>query len=324
MGDQRPMGWGLIGCGDIARKRVAPAIRDHADSDLIAVSRARSDLAESFAREFGAQRWYADWRDLLTDDAVEAVYVATPVHLHSEQVIAAAEAGCHVLCEKPMALDRQQCDRMLDACRASGVALGVAYYRHFYPVLERVRTLLLDGAIGQPIHARVEAFERFNPPPGADRSWLLDPSQGGGGPMMDFGCHRIEVLLHLLGPIREATGHHAHILFQRAVEDTSIATFRFESGALATLTVSHATWEPRDSVQLDGSEGSISIPVLNRGEMVVRTARGERVETHPPHANLHLPSIVDFVAAVRERRAPGVDGAMGREVTRIEDLLYQR
>ncbi|MFZ4629889.1 MAG: Gfo/Idh/MocA family protein, partial [Blastocatellia bacterium] len=149
-------------------------------------------------------------------------------------------------------------------------------------------------------------------------------AQGGGGPMMDFGCHRIEVLLHLLGPIREATGHHAHVLFRRAVEDTSTATFRFESGALATLTVSHATWESRDSVQIDGSEGVISIPVLNRGEMVIRTAQGELVETHPPHSNLHLPSIVDFVAAVREQRAPGVDGAMGREVTRIEDLLYQR
>jgi predicted dehydrogenase len=204
------------------------------------------------------------------------------------------------------------------------VALGVAYYRHFYPVLERVRALLLDGAIGQPILARIEAFERFNPPPGGDRAWLLDPSQAGGGPMMDFGCHRIEVLLHLLGPIREASCHHAHVLFQRAVEDTSVATFRFESGALATLAVSHATSEPRDSVQVDGSEGSISIPVLNRGELVLRTARGERVETHPPHPNLHLPSIVDFVVALREGRPPAVDGEMGREVTRIEDLLYQR
>ena len=324
MGGPGPVGWGLIGCGDIARKRVAPAMRDHADSELIAVSRAQSDLAEAFAQEFGARRWYADWRDLLSDEAVEAVYVATPVHLHAEQVIAAAEAGRHVLCEKPMALDRKQCDRMLDACRASGVALGVAYYRHFYPVLERVRALLLDGAIGQPILARIEAFERFNPPPGGDRAWLLDPSQAGGGPMMDFGCHRIEVLLHLLGPIREASCHHAHVLFQRAVEDTSVATFRFESGALATLAVSHATSEPRDSVQVDGSEGSISIPVLNRGELVLRTARGERIETHPPHPNLHLPSIVDFVVALREGRPPAVDGEMGREVTRIEDLLYQR
>lgn len=324
MGGPGPVGWGLIGCGDIARKRVAPAMRDHVDSELVAVSRARSDLAEAFAREFGARRWYPDWRDLLTDEAVEAVYIATPVHLHAEQVIAAAEAGRHVLCEKPMALDRRQCDRMLDACRANGVALGVAYYRHFYPVLERVRALLLDGAIGQPILARIEAFERFNPPPGGDRAWLLDPSQAGGGPMMDFGCHRIEVLLHLLGPIREASCHHAHVLFQRAVEDTSVATFRFESGALATLAVSHATSEPRDSVQVDGSEGSISIPVLNRGELVLRTARGERIESHPPHPNLHLPSIVDFVVALREGRPPAVDGEMGREVTRIEDLLYQR
>jgi len=318
------IGWGLIGCGDISRKRVAPALGELDGCELIAVNRGRPELAPGFAQEFGARRWYADWRDLLTDREVEAVYLATPVDLHADQTIAAAEAGKHVLCEKPMAINGAECDRMIDACEANGVKLGIAYYRHFYPVLERVRALLLDGAIGQPILARIEAFERFNPPPGADRSWLLDPSQAGGGPMMDFGCHRIEVLLHLLGPIREATGHHAHVLFQRAVEDTSSATFRFESGALATLTVSHATWESQDSVLLYGSEGSISISALNRGEMVVRTARGERVETHPPDPNLHLPSIVDFVAALRERRAPGVDGVLGREVTRIEDLLYQR
>jgi predicted dehydrogenase len=324
MAAQRTIGWGLIGCGDIARKRVAPAIRDHADSALVAVSRAQSALAEGFAREFGAPRWYADWRELLKYEAVEAVYIATPVHLHAEQAIAAAESGRHVLCEKPMAIDRAACDRMLDACRANGVRLGVAYYRHFYPVLLRARALLAEGAIGQPILARIEAFERFNPPPGADRSWLLDPVQSGGGPMMDFGCHRIEVLLHLLGPIGEVTGHHAHVLFDRAVEDTSIATFRFAGGGLATLSVSHATWEPQDSILLYGSGGTITIPVLNRGELLLRTPAGEWVESHPPHINLHLPSIVDFVTALDEGRDPTVDGEMGREVTRIEDLLYQR
>src|SRR6476646_8368156 len=101
--------WGLIGCGDISRKRVAPALSDSPLCELIAVSRAKAQLAESFAGEFGAQRWYSDWRQLLLDHEIEAVYVATPVHLHAEQTIAAAEAGKHVLCEKPMALGVAEC-----------------------------------------------------------------------------------------------------------------------------------------------------------------------------------------------------------------------
>src|SRR6476619_553666 len=101
--------FGLIGCGDIAQKRVAPALRDSKICKLVAVSRARSQLAETFAREFGVPRWYADWRELLNDDDIDAVYVATPVHLHAEQTIAAMQAGKHVLCEKPMALNVAEC-----------------------------------------------------------------------------------------------------------------------------------------------------------------------------------------------------------------------
>ena len=95
--------WGLIGAGDIARKRVAPALRDAPSSTLLAVSRARSALAAEFAREFGIPRPYADWRELIADRDVDAVYIATPVRVHAEQAVAAA-AGKHVLCEKPMAM----------------------------------------------------------------------------------------------------------------------------------------------------------------------------------------------------------------------------
>ena len=105
--------------------------------EFVAVARAHAAQAEAFAAEFGAATSYADWRDMIVDPAVDAVYVATPVHLHAEQTIAAAEAGKHVLCEKPMALDVAECDRMIAACRAHGVRLGIAYYRHFYPVVRR-------------------------------------------------------------------------------------------------------------------------------------------------------------------------------------------
>src|SRR5260221_13939836 len=133
----KQLGWGLIGCGDIAQKRVAPAIRDSASGELIAVNRAQSELAAAFAKQFGARRWYLDWKKLLRDEEVEAVYIATPVHLHAEQTIAAAEAGKHVLCEKPMAMNVRECDQMIDAGRRHNVKIGVAYYRKFYPDAHR-------------------------------------------------------------------------------------------------------------------------------------------------------------------------------------------
>jgi len=130
--------WGLIGCGDIARKRVAPALRDHPSSELVAISRARFDQAESFAREFGARRWHAHWQELIDDKEIDVVYIATPVHLHAEQTIAAAQAGKHILCEKPMSMNLQDCDGMIAAATKHNAQLGVAYYRHFYPVVSRI------------------------------------------------------------------------------------------------------------------------------------------------------------------------------------------
>jgi len=106
---------------------------DSPDCHIVAVSRARGELAASFAADVGADRWHRRWQDLVVDPVVECVYVATPVHLHAAQTIAAAEAGKHVLCEKPMAMTAAECDGMIAACRAHGVRLGIAYYRHFYP-----------------------------------------------------------------------------------------------------------------------------------------------------------------------------------------------
>ncbi len=314
--------WGLIGCGDIARKRVAPALRDAPRSALAAVSRARGALAESFAREFGAGAWHADWRDLVADPRVDAVYVATPVHLHAPQTMAAAEAGKHVLCEKPMALTPGECDRMIDVCRANGVTLGVAYYRHFYPAIARIRALVASREIGDVVLAQINAFEAFNPAPDHPRHWLMTRARAGGGPMFDFGCHRLEVLLDVLGPVRQVTSLLANVVFAREVEDTAVATLRFERGACATVTVTHGASEPQDTLFVFGTAGSIHVPVLNSGAMRIVTPGGERHETHPPHPNLHQPSIEDFVDAVLAGRDPAVTGETGRTVARVEERIY--
>lgn len=315
--------WGLVGCGDIARKRVAPALRE--SGELMAVARSDFERAESFAREFGARRWYRSLEELIADDQVDAVYVATPVHLHAPMTAAAAAAGKHVLVEKPMALDAAECERMIGVCRAARRQLGVAYYRRFYPVVRRVKQLLQENAIGNPIVVQINAFEWFDPAPDNPRRWLLDKSSGGGGPVFDFGCHRVEVLLHLLGRVRSVQANLGTLLFEREVEDTGIAIIEFESGARAVLTVTHAAAEPQDTLDVYGSDGSLHVPVLNRGQLIVLARSGTKtVEEHPPHDNLHLPLIEDFARAVGEERAPEVDGEVGLRVARLIAEIYRR
>ena len=315
--------WGLIGCGDIARKRVAPALRDSQLCELVSVSRANAELVESFANEFSARRWYADWRELLPDREIDAVYVATPVHLHVEQTVAAAEAGKHVLCEKPMALNVAECDRMIAACRANNVRLGTAYYRHFYPVVRRVKELIDSGELGVPIVAQINAFEWFDPKLTDARSWLIKKEFSGGGPMFDFGCHRIEVLLDLFGPIVDVKAKLTNTVFDREVEDFATAVFQFERGMCGTLTVSHAAHEPQDTFDLYCSRGSIHIPVLNQGTMRVLSSDGERTETHPNANNIHQPLIEDFARAVIEHGKPTVTGEIGRAVALLEQNIYR-
>jgi predicted dehydrogenase len=221
-----------------------------------------------------------------------------------------------------MAMDASECDRMIAACRVHDVRLGIAYYRRFYPVVQRIKALVASREIGDPVVAQMTAFEPFDPPPDHPRIWLLDPARAGGGPMMDFGCHRIEVLLHLFGPVRRTAGVTANVVFARPVEDTAGAILQFDRGPCATVVVTHAAGERRDTLEIFGSRGSIHVADLNTGELRIRLEGVERGESHPPAANAHLPLIEDFVDAVASHRAPAVDGEMGRRVAAIEDEIY--
>jgi predicted dehydrogenase len=236
--------------------------------------------------------------------------------------LAAARAGKHVLCEKPQAMNVAECDEMIAASAEANIKLGIAYYRHFYPVVVRIREILASGEIGSPVIGQINAFEYFNPAPSHPRHWLLDKELSGGGPMFDFGCHRIEVLIDLLGPVRRVNSLLSNTLFDRSVEDTATALFEFESGAQGMLSVSHAASEPQDTLSIFGSKGSLHVQTLNEGALKVRVGNDERSEFHPPGANLHLPLIEDFVQAIMSKRNPHVDAAIGREVTRLEAAIY--
>jgi predicted dehydrogenase len=314
--------WGLIGAGDIARRRVAPAMCDSPACELAAVARGRAELADEFATAFGASRSHGAWQELVRDSGIDGVYIATPVHLHAAQTIGAAEAGRHVLCEKPMAMSVAECDRMIAACRASGVALGIAYYRHFYPVVARIQQLIGSGAIGDPVLVHINAFEPFDAGPDHPRYWLLKKAQAGGGPMFDFGCHRLEVLLNIFGPVRRAAGMTANVRYLREVEDTAVALLQLGNGACATIAVTHAAEASRDALDIFGTHGSLHVSNLNGGDLRVVAAGADRQESHPPAENLHRPLIDEFVDAVSSGREPAVSGRIGRAVAQLEEEIY--
>ena len=126
--------WGILGCGDVARRRVAGAIQQDAESELLAACRRNSEALQQFCGEFGVPRGYSDEVDLIADPDIDAVYIATPVDRHLPQTLACAGVGKHVLCEKPMAVSLGEADHMVDICKTQDTKLALAHQRRFAEV----------------------------------------------------------------------------------------------------------------------------------------------------------------------------------------------
>lgn len=146
--------WGLIGAGDIANKRVATAIQSDPNSELVAVCRRSEVPLNQFADQFAIPGRFTDADDLIASSDVDAVYIATPVDCHLPQTVAAARSKKHVLVEKPMAIDPNQCAEMIAVCDQANVKLGVAYYRRFYPVVEQIANAIESGSLGASCPSR--------------------------------------------------------------------------------------------------------------------------------------------------------------------------
>jgi predicted dehydrogenase len=315
--------WGIIGCGDIVRRRVAPALATLPGCAIAAVARRNPDGLEDCCRELQAGRGHADWRDLVQEAAIDAVYIATPVSVHCEQVLGALENGKHVLCEKPLGMNAAECRQMLAASRQGAAALGVAYYRHYYPAVLRLKEIIASGEIGDVLSMTLTACETFLPEKTHPRRWILDKARAGGGSLMDFGCHRIEILLHLLGRETAAGGVWGNVYNDHDVEDTATLAVCFETGATGVVSVTRGGTLERDVVQVQGTRGVAQVDHLNGGWLTVTGDAGTRQETLPCHANPHLPLIEAFCRAIEEKRPPDVGAETGWRVQRIIDAVYR-
>ncbi|HYW43537.1 MAG TPA: Gfo/Idh/MocA family oxidoreductase [Bryobacteraceae bacterium] len=291
--------WLVIGIGDITTKRVLPAILAEPRSVLGGI--VTRDPAK--ARPYGVPAW-TDFARALAECPADAVYVASPVFLHAPQTIAALEAGKHVLCEKPMALNYGEALGMQKAACASGRSLGVAYYRRLYPKVARARQLIESGAIGRPVLAEATSHGWSDFADG-QRAWIADPKQSGGGPLRDVASHRIDLMNHLFGKPVRVSGHLSTLVQPVAVEDNATVLIEYESGVRGMVDVRWHSRVARDEFRIRGTEGEIDLSPLNSPLLV----HPQGTEAIACHANLHYPSIEDFVSAVRDGRDPVSTGA---------------
>ncbi len=285
------LNWVLAGIGDIARKRVIPAIQAEPRSTLYGfVTR---DPAK--AREFPGTKSWSTIEAAVADPAVNAVYIALPVALHAHAAITALRAGKHVLCEKPMAIDFPQAEQMVAAARASGRLLGVSYYRRLYSKLVRAKQLVAEGAIGRPLLAEANCHGWLEI---EGREWLSDPALSGGGPLYDIASHRIDAMNFLFGKVERACGLLSNAVHRMGVEDSATVLMQLPGGVHAVVDVRWNSHVPRDQFRIVGEDGEINLDPLNGPELRLNTRSEGRVENLPTHANLHYPAVENFVDAV--------------------------
>ncbi|MBC8101664.1 MAG: Gfo/Idh/MocA family oxidoreductase [Cytophagales bacterium] len=314
--------WGILGCGDVAEKKSGPALYRADHSELTAVMRRDRAKAEDFARRHGAKRAYDRVEDLLADREVNAVYIATPPHRHCEQTLLAAQAGKHVLVEKPMALNASECDRMIAACHEAGVLLHVAYYRRFYPKFLHAKEVLDRGAIGQVLGARVQVCARSE-----NGGWRSDQMISGGGHLVDMGSHRLDMILCLLGDFAEVSGFAENLPGGQNVENDTAFALRMASGALVSAGFHYRAFPPRDVLEIYGSEGTLTFDPFDGETFLVRTQEASRREealSFPTPSPVHLPFVQALVNRYRgEPSGPHVSGEEGVKTTRILDAVLR-
>lgn len=280
--------WVVAGIGDIARKRVIPAIEAEPRSRMYGfVTRDRAK-AEAYP---GAKAW-ATVEEAVADRDVDAVYIALPVAMHTDAAMKSLRAGKHVLCEKPMAMNVAQGAEMVEEGRRSGRLIGVSYYRRLYPKLIRAKQLIAEGAIGQPLLAEANCHGFLETLEG--REWLKNPAISGGGPLYDIASHRIDAMGFLFGKPQRAMGVMSNAVHRMDVEDSATVLMQFAGGVHGVVDVRWNSRVGRDQFRIIGVDRDIVLDPLNSPELRI----AGRVESLPPHRNLHYPAIENFVDAV--------------------------
>lgn len=311
--------WGVISTANIGRRAVLPALQRSATSELLAVGSRDRAASHAFAAELGIPRAYGTYEEVLADPEVDAVYIPLPNSLHYEWAIRAAEAGKHILCEKPLALSATECLAMAEAGRHHGVLLMEAFMYRFHPQTVRAIELLRAGTIGEPQLIRASFSFRVSNP----ANIRLRPELGGGA-LMDVGCYCVNVSRTLFGA--EPVEAQALATWgESGVDARLLGSLRFADGRMAQIDCA-LDLDRREAYEVVGPQGSIVVPVAfvpgqDATTVRVRRGRDEQVEA-VAGADQYQLMVEHFAACVRGEAAlryPPDEAAANMRV--IEALL---
>lgn len=330
--------WGVIGSGGIARRRTIPeGIVPACNAELVGVYDVQSSINEAVAKEYGVHA--ASSVAQLLKLELDAIYIATPAYLHSQQVLECAHAGKHILCEKPLGLSVDEARSMIETCRNAGVALGTGLMMRFHSQHQAALTMIRDGKIGQPVYGRAQ-LSCWYPP--IENAWRQNPEQGGGGSLIDMGGHCIDLLEMFFGPVAAVGCMIRNSVHSYRPEDSAAVLLQFERGTLASVDTFFCIPDTasQNRLELYGSRGSILAQgTIGQGEAGIMTAFLEPAETDydaaqaraegggiaiaPEPVNMYRAEIEEFGAAILEGREPSHHAGLGLRNQQILTACYE-
>lgn len=330
--------WGVIGSGGIARRRTIPeGIVSAHNAELSVVFDINQQANAEVAKEHNVKR--VENISTLLDANCDAVYVATPAHVHAEQVRACAEAGKHVLCEKPLGMTVAEAEEMIALCRQKDVKLGCAFMMRFVAQHRKALELIREGKLGRPVFARAQLSCWYPPIEGA---WRQDPATGGGGALIDMGGHCIDLLEMFFGRVAKVSCFINNTVHDYKSEDSATAMLFFENGALGVVDTFFCIPDnsSKNVLELYGSKGSIlakgTIGQGPAGEMTAFLEQGDedydaqqaRTQTQgipidPEPVNTYQAEIEEFSQAIIDDRKPAISSELGLRSQKILTACYE-
>ena len=289
--------WGIIGCGNVTEVKSGPAFQLIEHSSLKAVMRRDGEKAKDYAERHGVPKWYDNAEDLIYDDEVDAVYIATPPSSHNEYTIMAAKAGKPVYVEKPMANSTEECAEMVNACEKYNVPLFVAYYRRSLPRFLKVKELIEDGSIGEVRFVSIQQTQKIvQKDENGNWPWRVIPETSGAGLFYDVGSHTLDLFDYLLGPIKEVKGSAVNLANSYPAEDTVSGVWKFENGGVGTGVWNYSSYKNEDDNRIVGTKGEIQFSTFDDKPITLLTENSKEsfnIE-HPKHIQQpHIQSIVN-------------------------------
>src|SRR5688572_14477631 len=333
-------GFGLIGCGMIANFH-ARAIGDLRGAKVVACYDTFPAAADKLAAALGCKA-YHKLDDMLADPAVTVVTIGTPSGAHMEPAVAAARAGKHVIVEKPLEITLKRCDKIIEACDKAGVKLSAIFPSRFHDSSQEIKRAIEANRFGRltlgDSYVKWYRTQQYYDSGAWRGTWELD----GGGALMNQAIHSVDLLTWFLGPVAEITASTGTLAHERiAVEDTAVATLRFENGALGVIEATTAAYPGYlKRIELHGSAGSAAMEEEDlvkwdfakseRRDAAIHEQMTQRKSggggASDPAAighHGHAKQFRDVLQAIEKERAPAIDGPEGRRSVEIILAIYK-